>query len=107
MKRIVILCDGTGQSASRGEYSVSTNVNRFSHALSNDGPVQQLIFYQSGIGTQDLSSWTKNVTSACISRLRPVLGAIMLIVCGNLERRTWIWAGRQRPGRVHVPHEQL
>jgi uncharacterized protein (DUF2235 family) len=68
MKRIIILCDGTGQSASRGEYSVSTNVNRFSHALSNDGPVQQLIFYQSGIGTQDLGLLTKNVSSAYLPR---------------------------------------
>jgi uncharacterized protein (DUF2235 family) len=68
MKRIIILCDGTGQSANRGESSVSSNVNRFAHALDNNGPVQQLVFYQSGVGTQDLGSWmkfTKLVASTC------------------------------------------
>lgn len=56
MKRIIIAFDGTGQSASRGEWSVSTNVNRLCHALLNspDLPVQQLVFYVSGVGTQDL-----------------------------------------------------
>jgi hypothetical protein len=59
MKRIIVLCDGTGQSASRGAESVSTNVNRIGHALKNRGPVQQLVFYQSGIGTEDLGQWSK------------------------------------------------
>jgi uncharacterized protein (DUF2235 family) len=59
MKRIIVLCDGTGQSASRGDESVSTNVNRIGHALSHKGPVQQLIYYQSGIGTEDLDKWSK------------------------------------------------
>lgn len=56
MKRIIIAFDGTGQSASRGDWSVSTNVNRLCHALLNspDLPVQQLVFYVSGVGTQDL-----------------------------------------------------
>ncbi|KIK54067.1 hypothetical protein GYMLUDRAFT_249828 [Collybiopsis luxurians FD-317 M1] len=55
MKRIIVACDGTGQSSSRGKYSVSTNVNRLCHALSNSPDiVQQVVFYQSGIGTEDL-----------------------------------------------------
>lgn len=56
MKRIIVACDGTGQSASRGDWAVSTNVNRFCHALLNSptSPIQQIVFYQSGIGTQDL-----------------------------------------------------
>ncbi|KAF8646898.1 hypothetical protein AX16_007047 [Volvariella volvacea WC 439] len=62
MKRIIVACDGTGQSASRGGYSVSTNVSRLCHALRNTqkaGQIEQIIFYQSGIGTQDLSWGTK------------------------------------------------
>jgi uncharacterized protein (DUF2235 family) len=59
MRRIIIACDGTGQSASRGAATTSTNVNRFCHALAtdfkstpdNDIPAQQLVFYQSGVGT--------------------------------------------------------
>lgn len=56
MKRIIIAFDGTGQSASRGDWSISTNVNRLCHALLNsrDLRVQQLVFYVSGVGTQDL-----------------------------------------------------
>ncbi|KIK54083.1 hypothetical protein GYMLUDRAFT_1024368 [Collybiopsis luxurians FD-317 M1] len=55
MKRIIVACDGTGQSLSRGEYSGSTNVNRLCHALSNSSDtIQQIVFYQSGIGTEDL-----------------------------------------------------
>ncbi|EIM79463.1 uncharacterized protein STEHIDRAFT_69453 [Stereum hirsutum FP-91666 SS1] len=56
MKRIIIAYDGTGQSASHGDWSIYTNVNRLCHALLNspDLPVQQLVFYVSGVGTQDL-----------------------------------------------------
>lgn len=56
MKRIIVACDGTGHSASRDAWSAATNVNRICHALLNSttAPVQQIVFYQSGIGTQDL-----------------------------------------------------
>ncbi|KAL0070631.1 hypothetical protein AAF712_002474 [Marasmius tenuissimus] len=59
MKHIIVACDGTGNSASRGkEYSPSTNVNRICHAIrpcaTGPKPIRQMIFYQSGIGTQDL-----------------------------------------------------
>ncbi|KAH9836798.1 uncharacterized protein C8Q71DRAFT_708144 [Rhodofomes roseus] len=57
MKRIIVACDGTNQSASRGDMTVSTNVNRFTHAMLNDSKkagVEQIVFYQSGIGTADL-----------------------------------------------------
>jgi uncharacterized protein (DUF2235 family) len=64
-KRIILLCDGTGQSCSRGEHSVHTNVTRFGQALRHDGGMQQLIFYQSGIGTQDLDMWSKTLSSEC------------------------------------------
>jgi hypothetical protein len=54
MKRIIIACDGTGQSASRGGNSIPTNVTHFCDALSNSSSTQQIVFYQSGVGTQDL-----------------------------------------------------
>jgi len=59
MKRIVVACDGTGQSASRGDLSVSTNVNRLGHAILNEpgkSGVEQIVFYQSGVGTADLGA---------------------------------------------------
>jgi uncharacterized protein (DUF2235 family) len=55
-RRIIVACDGTGQSASRGGDSIPTNVTRFCDALSNSGDVQQIVFYQSGVGTQDLGA---------------------------------------------------
>ena len=56
MKRIIIACDGTGQSANHGDDKFPTNVSRFCDALSNSsstGPLQ-IILYQSGVGSQDV-----------------------------------------------------
>jgi uncharacterized protein (DUF2235 family) len=64
-RRIVIACDGTGQSTNRGGgASIATNVTRFCDALSNSGDVQQIVYYQSGVGTQDLGAWGKLVQEA-------------------------------------------
>ena len=58
MKRIIIACDGTGQSSHNGDYQIPSNVARFCAALSNSGSSstepQQIVFYQSGVGSQDL-----------------------------------------------------
>ena len=56
MKRIIIACDGTGQSAHHGDYKIPSNVARFCNALSNSSSTkpQQIVFYQSGVGSQDL-----------------------------------------------------
>ena len=56
MKRIIIACDGTGQSSHHGDYKIPSNVARFCSALSNDPSteLQQIVFYQSGVGSQDL-----------------------------------------------------
>jgi uncharacterized protein (DUF2235 family) len=75
MKRMIILCNGTGQSADRGETSVSTNVNRFVHALDNEQRPTQLIFYQSGIGTDDIGRWTSGILGALSSAYRRTLFA--------------------------------
>ncbi|KIK53916.1 hypothetical protein GYMLUDRAFT_249959 [Collybiopsis luxurians FD-317 M1] len=51
MKRIIVACDGTNQ------YDVSTNVKRICHALSySSNGIEQLTFYQSGLGPEDLGS---------------------------------------------------
>ena len=68
MKRIIILCDGTGQSASRGELAVPTNVHRFGHAVLNDpkkSGVEQVVFYQSGVGTADLG-WLGDIKQGAV-----------------------------------------
>ncbi|OBZ65657.1 hypothetical protein A0H81_14340 [Grifola frondosa] len=50
-----------GQSSSRGAASVSTNVNRFCHALKIDATPRQIVFYQSGVGTGSLGHIYKDV----------------------------------------------
>lgn len=50
-RRIIVACDATDQSSTWGEAAVSTNVNRFCHALSSEGDVDQIVYYQSGVGT--------------------------------------------------------
>ena len=54
MRHIIIACDGTGQSSSRGDNTVPSNVTRLCRALSSTPQVPHIVFYQSGIGTQDL-----------------------------------------------------
>jgi uncharacterized protein (DUF2235 family) len=40
-----------------------TNVSRIGHAIRHNGPIQQLVFYQSGVGTSDLGEWSKTLAS--------------------------------------------
>ena len=56
MKRIIVACDGTDQSANHGNDNFPTNVARFCDALSNSSSTepQQSVIYQSGVGSQDV-----------------------------------------------------
>ncbi|EXJ89722.1 hypothetical protein A1O3_02789 [Capronia epimyces CBS 606.96] len=60
-KRLIVLCDGTWQNSLSGEaFSYPTNVTRFSRALSQFGDrdgqkVPQIIYYQPGVGTGNLT----------------------------------------------------
>ncbi|KAF9015120.1 hypothetical protein BDQ17DRAFT_1403847 [Cyathus striatus] len=58
-KRIIVCCDGTWQDGISEHRSAYTNILRLSRAINNedirnDGgpPIQQIVFYQSGIGTE-------------------------------------------------------
>lgn len=67
MKRLIVLCDGTGQSSYRTdcEGAFPTNMKNFGDCLEQaytapDGnTVQQIIYYQSGIGTSTVSQASK------------------------------------------------
>ncbi|KAJ5676887.1 uncharacterized protein N7477_002520 [Penicillium maclennaniae] len=57
-KRIIICCDGSGQSAVSGEESIPSNVTRLCRAINSVGidnddhlPWQQVVWYDSGVGT--------------------------------------------------------
>src|SRR6195952_4166286 len=60
-KRIIVCCDGTWQSSVSGEENVPSNVTRLTRSLASaglgeDGRVwQQVVYYDSGIGTGDLT----------------------------------------------------
>ena len=49
-RRLIVACDAADQSSTWGEAAGSTNVNRFCHALKSDGSIEQVVFYQSGVG---------------------------------------------------------
>ncbi|KAJ8520909.1 hypothetical protein ONZ45_g2327 [Pleurotus djamor] len=69
-KRLIVCCDGTGQANSHGVSSIPSNVARFARALqasekipaSKDKPcdeeIQQVVLYQTGIGTDTNTSYT-------------------------------------------------
>ncbi|TVY83337.1 Uncharacterized protein LSUE1_G002072 [Lachnellula suecica] len=60
-KRFVICCDGTWYSADKGDASVPSNVARFSRMLATTGQtaegrnIEQVVYYQTGVGTGSLS----------------------------------------------------
>lgn len=57
MKRIIIACDGTGCSPFRGTEAIHSNLSRLCRAFSNSPGLatKQIVLYQSGVGTQDLT----------------------------------------------------
>ncbi|CAG8023640.1 unnamed protein product [Penicillium olsonii] len=54
-KRIILCCDGSGQSAVSGEASIPSNVTRLCRAINSvaatDRTWQQVVWYDSGVGT--------------------------------------------------------
>jgi len=60
-KRLIVGCDGTGQSSMRGPAAIPTNVTRLCSAL--QGSATQIIFYQSGVGTATIGEMYTTVAS--------------------------------------------
>ena len=70
MKRLIVCCDGTWQTISQ---KVPTNVAKLAFSLDGcdtnapDGPVEQIVYYDSGVGTpftQNNSSWFNRLVSS-------------------------------------------
>jgi uncharacterized protein (DUF2235 family) len=67
LKRLIICCDGTWQSSVSGEENIPSNVTRLTRNLASaglgaDGKVwQQVVYYDSGIGTGELTIAAKVV----------------------------------------------
>jgi uncharacterized protein (DUF2235 family) len=59
-KRIILCADGTWLSSDQGDKSVPSNVAKIARAISKTGLdangslVQQIVYYQSGLGAGDL-----------------------------------------------------
>lgn len=93
-KRLIICCDGTWQASDRPSAepnaNVESNVTKFCRALSKSieradggGKVQQVVFYQSGIGTDTLTKVSENIAgefSPVEFRRCAVLTAVYFII---------------------------
>ncbi|KAJ5357731.1 hypothetical protein N7541_004889 [Penicillium brevicompactum] len=64
-KRLIICCDGSGQSAVSGKNSVPSNVTRLCRAISSVGTTdktwQQIVWYDSGVGTNGQAPASKDL----------------------------------------------
>ena len=87
-KRLIVCCDGTGQSATDGASAVPTNITRFARALKtgnfttptpNPQPgervepiyeIPQIVLYQTGIGTANNA--VNNTINSVLNLLLPL-----------------------------------
>ncbi len=64
-KRIILCLDGTWDSADEGLPNIPTNVARLSRMIARQGttsegnPIEQVVYYQAGIGTGRINQWDK------------------------------------------------
>jgi hypothetical protein len=63
-KRIILCLDGTWDSADEGHPNIPSNVARLSRMIARQGtsdgsPIEQVVYYQSGVGTGALNQWDK------------------------------------------------
>ncbi|CAG7850081.1 SubName: Full=Uncharacterized protein {ECO:0000313/EMBL:CCA74893.1} [Serendipita indica DSM 11827] len=74
-KRLIVCCDGTGQSSSNGVDDVPTNITRLARAIDTseqiesygDDPateIPQIVLYQTGVGTEEMSGLGSGLSSA-------------------------------------------
>lgn len=69
-KNLIVCCDGTGQSSSNGVATVPTNVTRLARAfdtsmeINSTSKVPQIVLYQTGIGTEEMSGFGTGLSSA-------------------------------------------
>ncbi|WP_292982284.1 MULTISPECIES: DUF2235 domain-containing protein [unclassified Oceanicaulis] len=88
MKRLIVCCDGTWQTISQ---KVPTNVAKLAFSLDGcdtnapDGPVEQIVYYDSGVGTpftQNNSSWFNRLVSSLKKKRQGAFG-------GGLEEKIY------------------
>jgi uncharacterized protein (DUF2235 family) len=71
-KRLIVCCDGTGNSSDKGTSNYSSNVARMSRVIARVGitpegeKVPQLVYYQSGVGTGSLTAVNKTLQGMTI-----------------------------------------
>ena len=92
-KRLIVCCDGTWFASDKGGKNLPSNVARIGRLIASEGfaetspagqpsnviQVPQIIYYQSGVGTGDLTWLDKRVQGACIlmSKLFETLTLLM------------------------------
>lgn len=71
-KRLIVCCDGTWFRADAGTDNLPSNVARFSRMLARQGEadgalVPQIVYYQAGVGTGNLTFMNKALQGKSIS----------------------------------------
>ena len=116
-KRLIVCCDGTGQSSSTGHQVIPTNVSRLVQALQTsrihhkhvesgklntiDGveEVPQIVLYQTGIGADGVTRISKTLARKSFVRLSGHHS--------RLYRNVWNWRRRAYSGSVLFSRQQL
>lgn len=77
-KKLIVCCDGTWQAANKsyGELTMPSNAVKMSRALStaqvvNGKEVSQVVYYQSGVGTAELSGFARALYGTLITPVIP------------------------------------
>jgi len=76
-KRIILCLDGTWDSADGGHHDIPSNVARLSRMMARQGttsdghPIEQVVYYQSGVGTGALNLWDKIYQGGSFVPFRP------------------------------------
>lgn len=69
-KRLIVCCDGTWFASDKGTKNLPSNVARMGRLIANEGDgtkagqpvrVPQIVYYQSGVGTGDLTWLDKRI----------------------------------------------
>ena len=98
-KRLIVCCDGTWQSSDKPgvKENVESNVTRLCRALkderyvdSENQEIQQVVYYQSGVGTDELSKLAASMAGESFLRLSVVCWCCEMQWGGDLQQQLCI-----------------
>ncbi|KAF3931314.1 hypothetical protein ABW19_dt0204345 [Dactylella cylindrospora] len=89
-KRIIICCDGSWQGSDKGVVTIPSNVARMAKAIAtstsgNGGEIQQVVFYQSGVGSTTWGTMGNVAAGATGAGLDDNVLEAYYFLCNNFE----------------------